>query len=358
VGSLIGLAQTQVALREFKPALDTAGTLLELDKGNVAARLVRSAAKMGLGQPGEARTELNSILHDYPDTPDAMVQLGLLARHDKNLKEAETWFQKAYSANPTNLRTLLALVDTILVANQPDRAIELVRAETQKRPGRSELHELLGNILLRTGKPDAAIAEYKGAADAIVAKDKPAAIRLYVKAGEVYRIKGDHGNAIKLGESAQSMNDRNFQTLAFLALAYDGAGRREDAKRVYEEAIKLDPTNVVMLNNYAYLLADTGGNLDQALGYAQRAMQSKPDIDEISDTLGWIYMKKQLTDNAIEMFQKVVNKQPKNPMYRYHLAMALDQKGDRTEAKKHVQIALQNNPPTQEIENMKRLLAK
>jgi len=127
---------------------------------------------------------------------------------------------------------------------------------------------------------------------------------------------------------------------------------------VYDAAIKLEPTNAVMLNNYAYLLAQTGGNLDNALSYAQRAMQSKPEVDEIADTLGWIYLKKQLTDNAIEMFQKVVNKQPKNPVYRYHLAMALDQKGDRAEAKRHVQLALQNNPPRQEVENMKRLLEK
>lgn len=358
VGSLIGLAQAQAGLREFKPALDNANTVLVTDPKNLQARLVRTAAMAGLGQTGQARTELTSMLRERPDTTDAMFQLGLLSRYEKKLGEAENWFQKAYSARPENLRTLVALVDTMLAANQGERAVQFVRAQAQKDPARTELREMVGNLLMRTGKPDDAIAEYKAAADAVVSKDKSAAVRLYLKSGEVYRMKGDHATAVKIGEMTRSLDGRNFQALAFLALAYDGAGRSQDAAKVYEDAIKLEPNNVVMLNNYAYLLAQTGGSLDTALGYAQRAMQSRPEVDEIADTLGLIYMKKQLTTDAIEMFQKVVTKHPNNAMYRYHLAMALDQKGDRAEARKHVQIALQNNPPAGEVENMKRLLEK
>jgi len=28
-----------------------------------------------------------------------------------------------------------------------------------------------------------------------------------------------------------------------------------------------------------------------------------PNLSEVSDTLGWIYLKKDLTDNAIDIFQ-------------------------------------------------------
>lgn len=357
-GSLIGLGQIQVAQKEFKPALDNAQRILSMDKNSLPAHLISSAARIGMGQVKEAKAELREVLDKYPTSAEAMVQMGLLARHEKNLKESETWFRKAFDTNPANINSLRALVETIGAQNQPARALEVLRTEAQKYPNRVEIREMLGNYLVRTGKLDAGAAEFKAAAESQLATNKAAAVSLYLKMGEIQRIKGDHAGAIQTGEKARALDSRNFQALAFLALAYDGAGKPQEARRIYNEALKIDPNNVVVLNNYAYLLAQTGGSLDEALTYAQRAMQAKPEVDEIADTLGWIYLKKQLTDNAIEMFQRIVAKQPRNPVYQYHLALALDQKGNRDEARKHVEIALQNNPPQSDVESMRRLLQK
>jgi len=357
-GSLIGLGQIQVAQKEFKPALDNAQRILSMDKNSLPAHLISSAARIGMGQVKEAKAELREVLGKYPTSAEAMVQMGLLARHEKNLKESETWFRKAFDTNPANINSLRALVETIGAQNQPARALEVLRTEAQKYPNRVEIREMLGNYLVRTGKLEAGAAEFKAAAESQLATNKAAAVSLYLKMGEIQRIKGDHAGAIQTGEKARALDSRNFQALAFLALAYDGAGKPQEARRIYNEALKIDPNNVVVLNNYAYLLAQTGGSLDEALTYAQRAMQAKPEVDEIADTLGWIYLKKQLTDNAIEMFQRIVAKQPRNPVYQYHLALALDQKGNRDEARKHVEIALQNNPPQSDVESMRRLLQK
>ncbi len=192
----------------------------------------------------------------------------------------------------------------------------------------------------------------------MAANNKAAAIHMWSKIGEVNRVKGDANAAIRAGEKARSIDPHNFEALAFLALAYDSAGRQQDARRVYDEALQVDPNNLVMLNNYAYLLAQSGGNLDQALSFAQRAMQSRPGIPEVMDTVGWIYLKKQLPDNALEMFQKIVSERPNNPTYRLHLAMALDQKGDRNGAKKQLQLALQNNPRPEDKDAIERMLKR
>ena len=86
------------------------------------------------------------------------------------------------------------------------------------------------------------------------------------------------------------------------------AARRPEAKQVYEATLKLDPNNAVVLNNLAFLLAESGGDLDDALTKAQRAKQILPNLFEISDTLGWIYLKKNLADNAIDIFKDLVAK--------------------------------------------------
>ena len=56
----------------------------------------------------------------------------------------------------------------------------------------------------------------------------------------------------------------------------------------------------------------------------------------MADTLGWIYLKKNLSDNAIEIFQDLVAKAPNQSTFHYHLGMALYQKGDKPKAIKEL----------------------
>ena len=143
-----------------------------------------------------------------------------------------------------------------------------------------------------------------------------------------------------------------------LALTLDGAGRKQEARQAYEHALKLEPNNGVALNNLAFLLADNGGDLDQALTYAQKAKQYLPNLLEISDTLGWIYLKKNLSDNAVQIFLDLVGKEPNHSTYRYHLGLALSQKGDRPRAMKELEQALKNNPPKEEAAKIRALMSK
>jgi tetratricopeptide (TPR) repeat protein len=146
--------------------------------------------------------------------------------------------------------------------------------------------------------------------------------------------------------------------LGSLAQVLDAAGRWSEAKQVYEVVIKLDPTNGVALNNLAFLLTEHGGDLDDALTKAQRAKQLLPNLSEVSDTLGWIYLKKNLTDNAIDIFQDLVNKVPAQAVFRYHLGMAYSQKGDKTRALKELQDALKYNPTKADRDKIQQLITR
>jgi tetratricopeptide (TPR) repeat protein len=108
----------------------------------------------------------------------------------------------------------------------------------------------------------------------------------------------------------------------------------------------------------AFLLAENGGDLNDAVTYAQRAKQLLPGLNEISDTLGWIYLKKNLSDNAIQIFQELVTKAPNNSTFRYHLGMAFSQKGDKPRAIKELQQALRSNPPKDEEGKIRDLISK
>jgi Flp pilus assembly protein TadD len=141
-------------------------------------------------------------------------------------------------------------------------------------------------------------------------------------------------------------------------LLLDQEGQRAVARPIYEQVLKIEPDNAVALNNVAYMMAEGGEDLDLALNLAQRAKQRLPENLDVSDTLGWIYIKKNLSDNAIQVYHDLVAKQPDRSTFRYHLGMALYQKGDKVGARKELQTALQSHPSKDEEAKIRELMGK
>jgi tetratricopeptide (TPR) repeat protein len=353
----LALAQLQVTRTEFDAALKTAEAILAIDSGNVNARLIESAALMGLKKFGESRKLLDAMIKTAPGSPDVLFQLGVVNLAEGKYKEAEDAFRRAYQLNPANSRGLMGVVETNMAQNKPDAAIALLQAESDKAPSRLDLVVALGNTAVRAGKYDLAIQTFNKAL-AGLDKNVKGQGDVYLRIGETYRRKGDLSDAVQALQKARESLPQNTIVLSTLALTLDGAGRRPEAKQVYEATLKLQPDNAVALNNLAFLLAESGGDLDDALSKAQRAKQLLPSLFEISDTLGWIFLKKNLPDNAIDIFKDLVTKQPTHSTYRYHLGMAYSQKGDKTRAIEQLKEALKYNPQSEEKKKIQDMIQR
>ena len=189
----------------------------------------------------------------------------------------------------------MGLMETMMTQNQPDRAMQLLRSEIQKYPTRLEFHMALANISVRAQKYDQAIAEFNGLLDKVDRKSSTAA-DLYIRIGETYRRAQNYPAAIEAMQKAREILPNNSVVLNRLALLLDLGGQKKEAKAAYEGALRIEGENPVALNNLAYLITESvGGDLDQALTFAQRANQKLPEHAEIADTLGWIYLKKNPT---------------------------------------------------------------
>ena len=88
----------------------------------------------------------------------------------------------------------------------------------------------------------------------------------------------------------------------------------EQARTAYQQALDRDSNSVMALNNLAWLNCEHGGNLDVALGLAQRAKAQAPEDPHISDTLGWIQYRKGLFGPATDEFQAAVKMSPYWPI--------------------------------------------
>ncbi len=353
----LALAQLQVSRSEFEPALKSVAEILQIDKRNGPARMIESAALMGEKKYAEAHQLLEAIQQASPNA-DVDFSLGILAMKEGHLQEAEGIFRKDYADHPQDGRALVGVVEVLAAQGHYDQAIQVMQAEVDKNPTHNDLRLALGNLAVRAGNYDLAIGQFQAVLNGL---DKNSKSRgdVYFRLGETLRKKGDLNGAVQALYKAKDALPVNSMVVEELALALQFSGRKQEARDAYEQAIKLDPQNGVALNNLAFLMADTGlGDLDTALTYAQRAKQAMPNLSEVSDTLGWIYLKKNMSDNAKDVFQTLVNEKPENSTYRFHLGMAYAQKGDKPKALQELQRALHSGPSKEEEGKIKDLISK
>jgi Flp pilus assembly protein TadD len=143
-----------------------------------------------------------------------------------------------------------------------------------------------------------------------------------------------------------------------LAMLFEHTGHFAEARKAYQEALRKQPDNPTALNNLAYLEAQDGTDLDQALANAQRARAQLPGDPNVADTLALIYLKKNLTEDGVRMLRDLVSREPANAAFHLHLALALYQKGDRATARKELEAARRNKPTEKDLDRIRELEAK
>jgi Flp pilus assembly protein TadD len=162
------------------------------------------------------------------------------------------------------------------------------------------------------------------------------------------RILNQNDAALESFNQAARSNPGNPQPVLSRAMLLESMGQKEKARDAYSQTLGIDPDNVVALNNLAFIEAESGADLDQAMTYAERAKKRDPNNPSVSDTLGYVYYQKNLTQNAVSELKTAVQADPKNSAFRLHLAMALLKQGDKVGAMREAQDALRTADSNQQ----------
>jgi tetratricopeptide (TPR) repeat protein len=227
------------------------------------------------------------------------------------------------------LAMLESAIQTLRAQEDASQAVERLQAQAAASPGRLDLVLSLGNSAVQAGQFDTAIASFQKVLEN-VKPDSREAGDLYLRMGEAYRRKGDMDSAIaSLTFASQLLPDQSV-VMGTLALVLDAGGRKAEAEQAYRATLQLDPKDATATNNLAFLMAERGEDLDQALALSQRAMELSPDDADMIDTAGWVQLKRKQTDAAIGLFARAVGKEPGNDEYRQHLLQAVEAKGSQS----------------------------
>jgi predicted Zn-dependent protease len=338
---------------DYAQAREYSDQLVDETRGHPAARLLRAAALTGMGDYDEAGAVVRQLNREFPNALEPKLQLASLKVAQKRYTEAEALYRSLYEASRNDLRPLRGLVDVMVAQEHYDAAIQLLNQERLK-PGApvAQLDALLADTALRGRKLDVAVQQYSRLVDAAPRSDFD-----HLRLGDAYLQGGNTQQAISEFETAKNLNPKDPQSVSMLALALGKSGKDSDAERAYREALALQPKNPFVKNNLAYLIAEKGGNLDDALRLAQEALRQQPGNTALADTVAYIYLKKNLPDSAIQILSNATRKDPKQPVFRYHLAMALLQKGDKSGAKRECEAALAGGPGKADEAKIRALLA-
>ena len=346
------LARIYLNKGDYAKALKEADGVIALNQNDLPARLSRSSALMGIGDSQKARQELESVLTIAPNNPDARYQAGYLAWTEKDYKRAHQVFDDLYKANPKDSRGLIGLIETMASENRMADAIKLLQDTIARDPERRDYRMALANLYVRDQRYDDAVKLLQE-----LLKIEPKSADLLLRLAETQRRKGDVNAAIETFRLASQAAPADARPLLQLGLLMDGTGRRDQAKPIYEQILKIQPDHPIALNNLAFIKAEEGQDLDEALTMAQRARQGLPNSPDVMDTLGWIYLKKNLSDDAIRTFKELLATDPNRAAYHYHYGMALLQKGDKPSAKRELETAIRFNPSKDDGAKIRQLLA-
>jgi tetratricopeptide (TPR) repeat protein len=349
-------AQVELAAAEARSepanAVLTADDAVRSEPENLSARLALLRSLIGAREVSRAEKELGTLRAEYPQVASVHAQEARLALLKKDTARARQAVERAEKLDPQSIEMLAASLALDLAENNPKGARS--RLENRMKGGASpELLLLAANTYLSLKDYAAAEKALLAAAAADPTRNEP-----HEMLGSMYLNQQRLDDALRQFEALSSRQAKPVESLTTIGMILERQGRKDLARKQYEDVLAIDARADTAANNLAWLLADSGEDLDRALGLAQDAVEVSPDTPQIIDTLGWVYYKKGLSALAIPQFQKAIAREGNNGWYHYHLGLAYLQAGDVTKGRAALDQALRYGTDNDTSNEIRRRLSE
>lgn len=134
---------------------------------------------------------------------------------------------------------------------------------------------------------------------------------IYLIEGSCYMSIEDYPNALKkLHKSLEYADSTDYESvssiLGTIGDAYSQMEQKDSAYTYYEKALRVNPDNLLTLNNYAYYLSVEGRDLDKAEAMSAITIEKEPENANSLDTYAWIMFKKKDYARAKEYIDRAM----------------------------------------------------
>ncbi|MBM3778670.1 MAG: tetratricopeptide repeat protein [Acidimicrobiia bacterium] len=307
--------------------------------GGPEVALANVRALLARGDVARAEPILRRLMEEHPEVALLHAQMGGLQLLKKDRRAATAAFERARELDPASLGALNGLVAIALMEKDQARAQALVEERLKAAPDEAAVLMLAAEVAGASGD----LTTYETRLRRVVERD-PANIKAFGALASLYVSQGKLPAARAEFQAIARRRPDATAALTMVGLLFEAEGQADAARTAYEDVLARAPDSPVAANNLAWMFAEGGGNLDQALDLAQAAVRRQPGVPQFSDTLGWVYYKKGLATQAVQAFEQSVKAEPTRATYHYHLGLALAAAGDRAGALGALSEALRLQP--------------
>jgi tetratricopeptide (TPR) repeat protein len=352
VAAQLQLSQLELARGSSESSLTLAQDAVSNQPNNPLARLMLVRSLTARGDLPRAETEVKALLAKYPNAAAVHAQAGMIALQRQDLAVARRSFDKAISIDQNSMEALTGLVMLDIGTQQPAEALKRIDERLARTPNVAGVHMLAARARLASKDTAGAEVSLRKAIEL-----DSSLLQAYGVLGNLYLSQKKPDEAIAEFERVIVKQPKNVAAHTMIGMILQAQGKGAEAQKRYEQIVAIDSRAAVASNNLAWIYAEAGVNLDQALALAQAAKAELPDQPEVNDTLGYVYLKKNLATLAVRPLRLSVEKDPKNPVYHYRLGVAYSKTGDKEGARKELQEALKLNSAFPGADDAKQILA-
>jgi len=342
-----------------------------IDASNLDIRYSEVNLLDAQGKTDAAITSLTGILDDTLKSAPSDAEkarraqlyerLGMLYRSANKTDKAVAAFREIGAIEPEAAPgAAVEVIDTYLNAHNLKAALQEADAALKKFPQDRGVVVQHATVLGAMNRTDEAVAEVRG----LMKGDKNR--ELLIMVAQMY----EKGKRFK--EEEQALNEaaalsKTPEETAGVEFARGAMFERmknyEAAEASFRKVIDAQPDNAGALNYLGYMLADRNVRLDEAHKLVARAVELDPSNGAYLDSLGWVYFRQNLLEQAEASLRKAIERMSTDPTVHDHLGDVYLKQGKVKEAITQWQASLnewKTSPPaesdTEEVAKVSRKL--
>ncbi|MGB4413366.1 MAG: tetratricopeptide repeat protein [Paludibacter sp.] len=218
--------------------------------GQYVQKLIQDTVKLD-----ETESLFKLLVDRYPLEEQVHGYYAVFLQLRKRNVEAISELESMLNINPKNEQTWFQLIQLYLADRNYQQLMDVTARAIENLPQVPQWYFYRGITQFQLKEYEAALKTNLKALPLITEKENALKTDIYAQIGDIY---------YKLG-------------------------KKEQAFEAYEEALKINPNNIFVMNNYAYYLSEEKTDLKKAEKMSAKAVEKEPNNSTYLDTYAWIF---------------------------------------------------------------------
>ena len=314
-----------------------------------APKIIYAFSQVNRGNVEKAISIFNEAINEAPGFLPFYNALGEIYFGIQRFEDAIYEYKTAIWFDSLNISAYRGLCRCYEEMGDYDSAIETYQTLIKIHPYDAEYHSNLANIYYLMGEVETAISHYQHAITLNPSAEYTSVLAQMV--GYLYQEGvGNLDAAISAYQLAYSLTPEDEEIYINLGKAFYDKEDIDNALTVYKRALELEPHSSEIHCNIGYLYWDKN-ELEEAIKEYELSIQYNPNYAIPYNNIGVIYLDDYArVQKAIDYFKDAIKANGNYALAHYNLARALVFKGEKIEAAKHFQEAMDINVITNEMD--------